>query len=368
MKSSSFIGWMGAAVLAGCAGTQAGPELQQPGPEPQPPMLVGLYGRTPNAACLARATGEMPANLSQLGCFDANDPQWLAPGVIPFDVNAPLWIDGAHKERWFAIPDGSRITVDASGDFAMPPGSVMGKTFSIHGERIETRIMVHHPIEGFRGYSYRWNEIQSDATLVAEPGEELSAVGHHAVPWTFPGRSDCWQCHDAASNHPLGLALAQLQRTFVYPSTGRAANQVDTLRALGLLAETAARPPAQPLVDYRDSSQPITARARAYLHGNCASCHTSPEGYCSGDLRIAASDAETGVCDAQPKLIDPSWGWPAGTRLIAPGDPEASAILQRMRAPGGSLTAMPPLGRHGVHQEGVALIRQWIAEMPGCAP
>jgi len=42
-------------------------------------------------------------------------------------------------------------------------------------------------------------------------------------------------------------------------------------------------------------------------------------------------------------------------------------IVQRLRAPGGSPTAMPPIGRHGVDAQGVALVTQWIAQMQGCA-
>ena len=29
----------------------------------------------------------------------------MQPGVIPYSVNSPLWSDGAHKERYFAIPE-----------------------------------------------------------------------------------------------------------------------------------------------------------------------------------------------------------------------------------------------------------------------
>ena len=73
-----------------------------------------------------------------------------------------------------------------------------------------------------------------------------------------------------------------------------------------------------------------------------------------------------GVCDVAAKHTDPSWGWPEGTKLVAPGDPEHSALWLRLSAPGGTPMAMPPLGRHEVHQEGVELIAAWITAMRGC--
>ncbi|MEZ5598728.1 MAG: hypothetical protein R3E84_20545 [Pseudomonadales bacterium] len=49
---------------------------------------------------------------------------------------------------------------------------------------------------------------------------------------------------------------------------------------------------------------------------------------------------------------------------IVPGQPDASMLLWRMTStnPG---TRMPELGRSLVHAEGVALIHDWIAQMPG---
>ncbi len=117
---------------------------------------------------------------------------------------------------------------------------------------------------------------------------------------------------------------------------------------------------------YRDASVPTAARARAYLAGNCASCHTAPENLCSGDLRWFASDAQMGVCNQASKLPDASWS--AGTMLLAPADPERPAIVHRMRAPGGSALAMPPIGRHAVDERGVALITQWVRGMQSCQP
>ncbi len=48
---------------------------------------------------------------------------------------------------------------------------------------------------------------------------------------------------------------------------------------------------------------------------------------------------------------------------IRPGDPDASILVHRMQSsePG---VMMPQFGRALVHDEGVALVRAWIAAMP----
>jgi uncharacterized repeat protein (TIGR03806 family) len=331
-------------------------------------LPAGLSERPHNASCVAGPASEVGQKLSQLGCFDAS--MQPGPGMIPYDVIAPLWSDDAEKQRFLAIPDGTTTSVDGEGHFVMPVGTVLLKTFMRDGQRLETRVWMNHPDAGWQGYSYRWDAIGSDALLASEEGEQMP-IGSGAEHWTIPGRGQCSQCHQGGPNQNLGLQVAQLDRDFTYPSTGRSSNQLATLSAVGLLAQPAAaaapgaRAPHK-LVDYRDASQALDARARSYLHANCSSCHSAAEGYCSGDFRIGTPGAQMGVCDVTAKHTDASWGWPAGTKLVAPGNPEQSALWLRLSAPGGTPMAMPPLGRHEVHQEGVELIAAWITAMRGC--
>jgi predicted transcriptional regulator len=51
------------------------------------------------------------------------------------------------------------------------------------------------------------------------------------------------------------------------------------------------------------------------------------------------------------------------TYVIEPGDADASILAYRMASTEAGI-AMPELGRALEHSEGVALISQWIAEMP----
>ena len=52
---------------------------------------------------------------------------------------------------------------------------------------------------------------------------------------------------------------------------------------------------------------------------------------------------------------------------IAPGEPDDSILIYRLNSlePG---ISMPEVGRTTVHAEGVALLREWIAEMDENAP
>jgi glucose/arabinose dehydrogenase len=54
--------------------------------------------------------GSFPQTLSQTGCFSGSTP---AAGLIPFDVNSPLWSDNATKRRWMALPNAQRIHIEA---------------------------------------------------------------------------------------------------------------------------------------------------------------------------------------------------------------------------------------------------------------
>ena len=49
---------------------------------------------------------------------------------------------------------------------------------------------------------------------------------------------------------------------------------------------------------------------------------------------------------------------------IVPGKPDASILIYRVSATEPAIK-MPELGRNLVYDEGVALLRDWITQMPG---
>lgn len=258
---------------------------------------------------------QIPERLSESRCFDA-------PGLFRYEVNSSLWSDGADKERALYLPPGQPIVVGADGAWELPPGSVTWKTFVKDGRKVETRMFVNHVEGGWAGYTYAWDDEGRDATLL-ERGETRGG-------WTFPSRSDCLACHNRASGRTLGLSTAQMSR----------GDQIARLAARGAFAE----PPAPARIE---------DRARAYLDANCSLCHR-PRGPASGlgDLRAGRSLPGMKICNVPASAGDP------GVMRVVPGDPDRSAIVQRMRAL--DTTRMPPIASHVVDEEGVALVSEWI--------
>ncbi len=292
-----------------------------------------------------------PQLLSQTGCVDPEDARRPLPGVIPYDVASPLWSDGAAKQRHLAIPDGTQIDLREDGDFDLPNGTVLMKTFLLGERPVETRLFIRHQDGEWGGYSYEWNDEGTDAALL--PGAKTKAVAGQT--WQFPSRGQCMTCHTEAAGRSLGLELSQLAPVQVTYPSGRTAPQLETLAHIGLFSSEVPAGAALPAL-------PFPADARAYLHANCAGCHR-PGGTTQAemDLRFSTPLAETGTCDVAPR--QGALGL-AEARLVAPGAPERSLLPVRMR----TLDAhrMPPLGTSVVDAEGVALVEGWIAGLEGC--
>jgi uncharacterized repeat protein (TIGR03806 family) len=302
-----------------------------------------------------------PARLSETGCVDPRDATRPAAGLIPYDVNVELWSDGAEKRRWLALPTGARIHINDDGDWDLPIGTVLVKEFRIGGQRIETRLLVRHDDGGWAGYSYEWNDAQTEATLL--PAGKTRAVGAGGTQrWSYPSRPQCQSCHNTAAGGTLGLETAQLNREIVYP-TGRRSSQLATLDHIGLFdTPLAAAPGALPSYPPPSSTAPVDERARAYLHANCAQCHR-PGGPGQGplDLRYTTALAAANLCDQAPENGDLGV---SGAVLLAPGEPARSILSLRPRAL--DTTRMPPLASSIVDAEGTALIDSWITGLSAC--
>ena len=332
-------------------------------PGGSPAHTEDLAGPTRAIGCVAPPTDSVPQRLSETGCFEDTDPSQPRPGLIPFVPNAPLWTDGAEKERWFSIPAGQRISLDERGDFQMPVGSVLIKHFRLEGKLIETRLLMHHE-DGWQGYPYQWNEAGDEALLVRE-GARIEGAVADGRAWQIPSSGSCQSCHTPQTHATAGLELAQLNGDFHYPGKREPENQLTHLQDLGLLPPLEFSPERLPrLADYRNEQAPLDERARAYLHANCASCHTTPQGLCSGDLRWSADLQQMGVCGVDAKFSLSTH--PGATKLVAPGRPDESALFQRMAAPVDSPQAMPPVGRAHPDQMGIALIQEWIQSLEDC--
>lgn len=300
-----------------------------------------------------------PRTLSATGCFEAGNPRQPIAAMIPYELNAPFWSDGALKERHFAIPDGTKISVGADGDFDFPNGTVISKTFTVAGKRVETRLFMRHMNGTWAGYSYEWNDAETDATLL--PANKSKQVG--GQNWYYPSRAQCLQCHTAAAGRTLGPELAQLNRSIRYP-VGATRNQLTVLDGLGYLTAPLGGP-----VDTLAKLEPpsgdgaLEPRARSWLHANCAGCHRAGAGQGPADFRFTRTFKETNTCNVMPDNGDLGI---TGARLIVPGAPLQSLVSRRVHAL--DAARMPPLGSSLVDTAGAALIDQWITSLTSCPP
>jgi uncharacterized repeat protein (TIGR03806 family) len=299
-----------------------------------------------------------PKQLSATGCVDPTDARKPASGLVPFAPVAQLWSDNADKSRWLAIPDGTRIARAADGDFDFPNGTVLVKEFRVAKKRIETRLFMRHDDGDWGGYSYEWNDAETDATLLPA-GKTKPVTGQ---TWTYPDRVQCLGCHTAAAGRSLGLETGQLNNDFVYTATNRISNQLATLDHIGMFEAPIGKLSDHPSFPDPFGAAALPSRARAYLHANCAGCHR-PAGTGRGpqNLLYGAAAADVQLCDVDP--LEGDLGV-AGAKLVFPGSPAKSVLSLRVRAT--DATRMPPLGTRIVHADAAALLDAWITATTTC--
>ncbi|MCA9492585.1 MAG: PQQ-dependent sugar dehydrogenase, partial [Myxococcales bacterium] len=293
-----------------------------------------------------------PQTLEETGCFDATGGP--LPMLVPFEVAHPFWSDGADKERFLAIPDGARMTVDAEGRVVFPLGSVLVKQFRVSGKKVETRLLVRHDDGAWAGYAWAWDDTGTAATLLAGAQTVTGGAGED---WRVPSRAECLRCHNLDGGQPLGPRIDQLDIDATQ-ANGWVENQIDELVRLDMMEAPASRPGALVALD---STAPVEERARAWLDVNCAFCHL-PAGPGGGtlDLRVETPLASTGMC-AAPERGDLGI---TGALVVTPGDPSLSILSSRIGRR--DVHMMPPLGTTQVDVVGSGVVDQWITELTSC--
>lgn len=326
-----------------------------------------------NAVLVYRAAKR---NLSEYKLFKGNIADHLpAEHVYPYELNTPLFSDYTSKYRFFKIPPGKQIRYSEQGTIQFPVGTVISKTFAYpidmrdpsQGEQLlETRIEFRRD-DGWFGFSYLWNEQQTEATL-ALGGSEIDVNWIHSDGkqrsnrYQVPNANQCLNCHQQGDQFvPIGPVAANLNGSWDHGHGSL--NQLAAWTEQDLLVETPAPASIDAWPIFGDTQErSISDRARSWLHVNCAHCH-NPSGSArtSGlDLRLTQMDpAKFGV-----HKVPVAAGHGSGGRSfdIVPGKPDESILLYRIESEDPGI-AMPSVGKNLVPVEAAALVRAWIEEL-----
>jgi hypothetical protein len=340
------------------------------------------------------------------------NPTSFASNAISYEVNSPLWSDGAAKTRAFVLPPGGKIHVKncspgatpaqlaecvspmcipqgpaETGTWVFPVGTVMIKSFLFDGKLVETRLLMHVDAAtaaligngtDWVGYNYAWNEAQTEAMVVPNARTAVTFdTGQQMVEWHYPSFTDCIGCHTAATG-TLGPETDQMNRTV----NGK--NQIDAFTAMGLFDATAPAAPygAAQVEPYANAALGLAGpppgatldqRARSYLAANCGFCHRPDVNDQGFDLRFSLSLHDTGICNLPEQN-----GIPGMAQVqymdLAPGNHAASAMWIRMNIPIAAsdpqemidVGRMPPVASYGVDPQAITLIGQWIDSITAC--
>ena len=317
---------------------------------------------------------EPPALLSQTGAFANLATLTPSAGLIPYETQAQLYSDDALKKRWIAIPhDGTpdspdeQIVFSADSVWSFPEGTVFIKHFELPLDannpslttRLETRFTVLGPNKEYYSVTYRWNEAQTDANLLAtSETRDISVLDEEGKSfvqtWTFPSRINCFSCHTSNTGGVLGFNPQQLNGEMLYPSTNIVANQLETLNHLNLFD--------QDIGDHEqyfksnalsDPNATLEKKIRSYLDGNCSSCH-QPNGV------EGAFDARIATPLSEQKIIGAVSEGPNSTHpfVVSPGNTQESGMWVRDQSLTNNL--MPPIGRSRVDEPYITALTEWV--------
>ncbi len=338
--------------------------------------LVGFFGGMDGSICLfdifgnihrldkAETPAEIPPKLSDLDVFDDLTSLEPSDGIVPYEVNTPLWSDGADKNRWIALPKDSLIGFHPTDPWDFPEGTVFIKHFELTqdgavAKRLETRFFVVDRDKNAYGITYKWNEEGTEAYLIGD-SEEVSDTVEYAFResttgiWNYPTRTQCLRCHNENAGFVLGVKTSQMNRT---SSDGAIAgmNQIEAFESMGMFRNDVTGEMPK-LASLSDTDVAIETRIRSYLDANCSHCH-------SGDGLSSNFDARFTTPIHQQQMINAgaiSFNSDPGNAIVKPGNPEASELWIRDATLDGS--KMPPIAKNTLDQEYLDLLRTWILD------
>lgn len=319
-----------------------------------------------DAAILA---AKPPKLLSEYGLFTDLKALTPADGVLPYDLGTPLFTDYAEKHRMVYIPAGKSAKANGTDTLEFPIGTALVKSFGYQAldgagyQVIETRLLLHKE-DGWVALPYVWNADKSDAKLKVA-GKRLNVTfiapsgAEKTISYLVPNKNQCKSCHSLKGEiRPIGPKPRNLNKDFSYADGP--ATQLETWVAHGALAELPNVPPAIDAFDTGSAS--LNDRARAYLDTNCGHCHRAGGFGDNSGLFLLETETTPMHLGINKRPVAAGRGSGGLEFDIAPGDPESSILLYRMTSVEPDI-AMPELGRALVHDEAVALIKEWIESL-----
>jgi len=329
------------------------------------------------------------ATLSSYNLFaDKTEPRAGANTGVHYDLVTPLFTDYAHKYRFIYVPPGKKAAYNTREALDFPVGTIIAKTFTMprdflndaSGEEIlETRLLIHRK-DGWKALPFTWRADGSDADLALAGGTRSVSWVHsdgsqRSTNYVIPDANSCKNCHSQTRAEtgsgvnqetvivPIGPKSRFLNTDNVYG--GRVVNQLVHMEAQGILAGVPADLASiETVADWQDTGASLESRAKAYLDSNCAHCH-SPGGFASNSGLFLeywrTVDTAYGICKTPVAAGAGSGGLQYD---IVPGRADQSILAYRMNSNEPDVR-MPEIGRTVIHDEGVALIRDWINSQSG---
>ena len=336
-------------------------------------------------------TSENPTRLSDWNLFhlDSTSFEPTAASLV-YAPNNPLFSDYAHKLRTLSIPNNEKAYIKGE-ELIYPVGTILSKTFYYPtnsqgsflqeadmnlssldlkmNQLVETRLLVKRE-KGWEALPYVWNDEQTEAFLrIAGASKHIDLSGEkQSTEFTYfvPNQNQCSACHVTkhpdGEMHPLGAITSQLAA-----QVGSAEDQENQMEQLVSRGWLNAIPQIEPAYSWQDDTASAEQRATSYLNMHCGHCHNKDGAADTSALLLDGSHdfmINMGVCKTPVAA-----GGGAGNKKysIVPGSPEESILIYRMLSDQPD-EMMPELGRSLVHQEGIEIIRDWIAQMPGSCP
>ena len=295
--------------------------------------------------------------------------------VLPYDLSNPLFSDYARKARFVWMPEGASASYTSEGLLDFPKNAVLIKSFYYqHDERdlskghriLETRLLINNG-EQWEARSYVWNDEQTEAIYdVVGDIKEVSWIDASGetkeVNFIIPNKNQCKGCHYYDHNQmPIGPKAGNLNKDFAYQDGAQ--NQLLRWKEVGFLKDLPVieEVPKWAVWDQPESGD-LHTRAMAYLDINCRHCHNPKGPANTTGLTLTANALPDGHIGVYKSSVAAGAGTGGYDYNIVPGNPEESILYYRMSSIEPA-AMMPELGRRTVHQEGLALIKDWIEEM-----